>query len=86
MNTTLNAIALSLVFSTIKETSKLGFVLLIKYLVFLREIEYYRGILFLTTNRVGGFDEAIMSRWFPNLVCIVIAILTSDTMKNSFLT
>ncbi|KAI9653506.1 MAG: hypothetical protein M1821_007014 [Bathelium mastoideum] len=30
--------------------------------VFLREIEYYRGILFLTTNRVGEFDEAILSR------------------------
>ena len=30
--------------------------------VFLREIEYYRGILFLTTNRVGSFDEAILSR------------------------
>ncbi|KAI9713831.1 MAG: hypothetical protein M1820_000561 [Bogoriella megaspora] len=30
--------------------------------VFIREIEYYRGILFLTTNRVGLFDEAIISR------------------------
>ncbi|KAF2233389.1 P-loop containing nucleoside triphosphate hydrolase protein [Viridothelium virens] len=30
--------------------------------VFLREVEYYRGILFLTTNRVGNFDEAITSR------------------------
>ena len=29
--------------------------------VFLREIEYYRGILFLTTNRIGEFDEAILS-------------------------
>ena len=30
--------------------------------VFLRCIEYYRGILFLTTNRVGHFDDAFMSR------------------------
>ncbi|KAF7555179.1 hypothetical protein G7Z17_g2379 [Cylindrodendrum hubeiense] len=30
--------------------------------VFLRCIEYYRGVLFLTTNRVGHFDDAFMSR------------------------
>jgi hypothetical protein len=30
--------------------------------VFLRCTEYYRGILFLTTNRVGTFDDAFMSR------------------------
>lgn len=30
--------------------------------VFLREIEYYQGILFLTSNRVGKFDDAIISR------------------------
>lgn len=30
--------------------------------VFLRVLEYYRGILFLTTNRVGSFDEAFKSR------------------------
>ena len=27
--------------------------------VFLRNLEYYRGILFLTTNRVGDFDKAV---------------------------
>lgn len=32
------------------------------YLVFLRCIEYYRGVLFLTTNRVGQFDDAFISR------------------------
>lgn len=32
------------------------------FLVFLRTIEYYRGILFLTTNRVGHFDDAFISR------------------------
>ena len=30
--------------------------------VFLRVLEYYAGILFLTTNRVGDFDEAFGSR------------------------
>ncbi|KAJ6563432.1 P-loop containing nucleoside triphosphate hydrolase protein [Mycena vulgaris] len=30
--------------------------------VFLRHVEYYRGILFLTTNRVEAFDEAFLSR------------------------
>lgn len=30
--------------------------------VFLRVLEYYQGILFLTSNRVGTFDEAFRSR------------------------
>lgn len=30
--------------------------------VFLRCLEYYSGILILTTNRVGSFDEAVVSR------------------------
>lgn len=30
--------------------------------VFLRALEYYQGILFITTNRVGWFDEAFKSR------------------------
>ncbi|KAJ7934587.1 P-loop containing nucleoside triphosphate hydrolase protein [Mycena leptocephala] len=30
--------------------------------VFLRQVEYFRGILFLTTNRVRAFDEAFLSR------------------------
>jgi hypothetical protein len=32
------------------------------FTVFLRVMEYYSGILFLTTNRVGDFDEAFASR------------------------
>lgn len=28
----------------------------------LRQIEYYRGILFLTTNRLSAYDEAFLSR------------------------
>jgi hypothetical protein len=30
--------------------------------VFLRKLEYYQGIMFLTTNRLKDFDEAILSR------------------------
>ncbi|KAL3446463.1 P-loop containing nucleoside triphosphate hydrolase protein [Aspergillus insuetus] len=32
------------------------------FTIFLRVLEYYPGILFLTTNRVGSFDEAFKSR------------------------
>lgn len=40
--------------------------------VFLRTLEYYEGVLFLTTNRVGVFDEAFKSRihmslYYPSL-------------------
>ncbi|KAH8901254.1 P-loop containing nucleoside triphosphate hydrolase protein, partial [Thozetella sp. PMI_491] len=35
--------------------------------VFLRTLEYYSGILFLTTNRVGVMDDAITSRVHLNL-------------------
>ncbi|KAJ5940511.1 hypothetical protein N7516_000679 [Penicillium verrucosum] len=30
--------------------------------IFLRALDYFQGILFLTTNRVGSFDEAVLSR------------------------
>lgn len=30
--------------------------------IFLRKLEYYEGLLFLTTNRVMEFDEAVLSR------------------------
>jgi hypothetical protein len=44
-----------------------------KFLVFLRALEYFRGILFITTNRVGTFDDAFISRihvalYYPPLV------------------
>jgi len=35
--------------------------------IFLRVLEYYRGILFLTTNRIESFDEAFFSRCSVNL-------------------
>jgi len=31
-------------------------------LVFLRKLEYCNGIMFLTTNRVANFDDAILTR------------------------
>jgi SpoVK/Ycf46/Vps4 family AAA+-type ATPase len=42
------------------------------FTVFLRILEYYPGILFLTTNRVGSFDDAFRSRlhmtlYYPKL-------------------
>jgi hypothetical protein len=40
---------------------------LIRCKVFLRVLEYYAGILFLTTNRIGDFDEAFASRVHINL-------------------
>ncbi|KAF4889019.1 hypothetical protein CGCFRS4_v009586 [Colletotrichum fructicola] len=39
-----------------------GFVLRSRKWVFLRVLEYYTGILFLTTNRIGDLDEAFASR------------------------
>lgn len=47
-------------------------IILNKLAVFLRVLEYYDGILVLTTNRVGTFDEAFKSRIqlalrYPNL-------------------
>ena len=35
--------------------------------VFLRQLEQYNGILFLTTNRLQAFDEAILSRIHASL-------------------
>jgi SpoVK/Ycf46/Vps4 family AAA+-type ATPase len=37
-------------------------------LVFLRKLEYYEGIMFLTTNRLKDFDEAILSRLLYTLL------------------
>ncbi|KAL6823499.1 hypothetical protein V8C40DRAFT_280165 [Trichoderma camerunense] len=46
--------------------------------VFLRVIEYYRGIMFLTTNRVSQFDDAFISRIH---VIIYYDKLSSDYQK-----
>jgi hypothetical protein len=47
--------------------------------VFLRVLEYYEGILFLTTNRVGDFDEAFKSRIH---VTLYYPQLSEDATKN----
>ncbi|KAL8423875.1 hypothetical protein RB596_003913 [Gaeumannomyces avenae] len=60
--------------------------------VFLRVLEYYAGILFLTTNRVGDFDEAFASRihislYYPHLTLEnteAIFNLNFDTIKERF--
>ncbi|TBU45311.1 P-loop containing nucleoside triphosphate hydrolase protein [Dichomitus squalens] len=46
--------------------------------VFLRHVEYYRGILFMTTNRVKTFDEAFLSRIH---VALHFNELTKDARK-----
>ncbi|KAH9903157.1 P-loop containing nucleoside triphosphate hydrolase protein [Cubamyces lactineus] len=46
--------------------------------VFLRHVEYYPGILFLTTNRVKAFDEAFLSRIH---VALHFYDLTKDARK-----
>ncbi|KAE8150938.1 hypothetical protein BDV25DRAFT_139371 [Aspergillus avenaceus] len=55
--------------------------------VFLRVLEYYSGILFLTTNRVGALDEAFRSRvhislYYPHLSHDdTVAILRSNLKR-----
>lgn len=57
--------------------------------MFLRVLEYYSGILSLTTNRVGALDEAFRSRvhvslWYPHLSrddTITITILHSNLQR-----
>ncbi|KAI3004064.1 hypothetical protein CBS147346_5054 [Aspergillus niger] len=55
--------------------------------VFLRVLEYYSGILFLTTNRVGALDEAFRSRvhlslYYPHLSSEdTISILCSNLAR-----
>jgi len=50
--------------------------------VFLRQLEYFRGILFLTTNRVRTFDEAFQSRIH---VALRYHDLTSDAKRQIWL-
>jgi SpoVK/Ycf46/Vps4 family AAA+-type ATPase len=46
--------------------------------VFLRELEYFDGILFLTTNRIGSIDEAFRSRIH---VTLGLPILDQDSRR-----
>ncbi|KAK8030090.1 ATPase family AAA domain-containing protein 3B [Apiospora rasikravindrae] len=60
--------------------------------VFLRVLEYYAGVLFLTTNRIGDFDEAFTSRihvslYYPELNCdktIKVFNINIQMMKERF--
>lgn len=52
----------SLVAGKSRSFSLYGAILIHTPLGFLRALEFYDGILFLTTNRVGSFDDAFISR------------------------
>lgn len=57
-------------------------------LVFLRLIEYYGGILFLTTNRLEGFDKAFYNRIhvkikYPELDCIARSNIWRNLLTRS---
>jgi len=45
--------------------------------VFLRVLEYFNGLLFLTTNRIDDIDEAIVSR------CIALIRFYSPTQRRA---
>ncbi|KAF5335856.1 hypothetical protein D9758_016705 [Tetrapyrgos nigripes] len=53
--------------------------------VFLRHLEYYPGILFLTTNRVSVFDEAIKSRIHISLFYDRLSPETREHLWDAFL-
>ncbi|KAL4956503.1 hypothetical protein BDW69DRAFT_181509 [Aspergillus filifer] len=56
--------------------------------VFLRKLEYYEGVLFLATNRVMEFDEAVLSRIhlnMKNLLSIAQALASVENTKVTFM-
>jgi SpoVK/Ycf46/Vps4 family AAA+-type ATPase len=53
--------------------------------VFLRKLEYYEGIMFLTTNRLKDFDEAILSRLHLTLKYSSLSTDTKKAIWKSFL-
>jgi hypothetical protein len=54
-------------------------------LVFLRILEYYSGILFLTTNRVGVIDEAFKSRIHVSLRYPSLGLSSTKTIWENLL-
>jgi SpoVK/Ycf46/Vps4 family AAA+-type ATPase len=54
-------------------------------LVFLRKLEYYQGIMFLTTNRVRDFDEAIQRRIHLALKSPLLGVDTRREIWDNFL-
>ncbi|KFY02063.1 hypothetical protein V490_00656, partial [Pseudogymnoascus sp. VKM F-3557] len=53
--------------------------------VFLRKLEYYQGIMLLTTNRVKDFDEAVQSRIHVGLKYGPLGVDTRKEIWRSFL-
>jgi hypothetical protein len=53
--------------------------------VFLRKLEYYQGIMFLTTNRVADFDDAIESRIHLGVKYKPLGLDTRTVIWESFL-
>lgn len=53
--------------------------------VFLRELEYYQGIMFLTTNRVNQIDDAIASRIHLPLKYKSLGLDARESIWESFL-
>ena len=53
--------------------------------VFLRHVEYYRGILFMTTNRIRTFDEAFLSRIHVALHFDELSVPTKMQIWRAFL-
>jgi SpoVK/Ycf46/Vps4 family AAA+-type ATPase len=51
----------------------------------LRHVEYYRGILFLTTNRVKAFDEAFLSRIHVALHFSPLSLASKVQVWNAFI-
>ncbi|KAI6914539.1 hypothetical protein KC318_g3068 [Hortaea werneckii] len=54
--------------------------------IFLRQLEYYSGLLILTTNRVGEFDEAFVSRIHMKLHFPSLDESSTMEIKNAFQT
>ncbi|ELR07645.1 hypothetical protein GMDG_08500 [Pseudogymnoascus destructans 20631-21] len=53
--------------------------------VFLRKLEYYKGIMLLTTNRVRDFDEAVQSRIHVGIKYSPLGVNTRKVIWRSFL-
>ncbi|KAM5546201.1 hypothetical protein V8D89_000327 [Ganoderma adspersum] len=53
--------------------------------VFLRHVEYYREILFLTTNRITAFDEAFLSRIHISLHFNKLTVATKTEIWRAFI-
>jgi SpoVK/Ycf46/Vps4 family AAA+-type ATPase len=53
--------------------------------VFLRKLEYFSGIMLLTTNRVTEFDDAVQSRIHIGIAYTPLGLDTRMSIRKSFL-